>query len=127
MAKHCGSKREPKRRFIAVIEGIPKTHVYPKKKLSGRRNSPLLLIRLSTEKKEGKIMNERELEILAMDLLCAPTPTDDLEDIDFDDAGGEKMEQDFIQGWLREERAYNERIRITEETEEPEQMEERHE
>jgi hypothetical protein len=49
-------------------------------------------------------MNKRELEI--MDLACAPEATDDLEDIEFDD-DDEKAEQDFIEGWIQEERAYN--------------------
>jgi hypothetical protein len=48
--------------------------------------------------------NERELEI--MDLACAPEATDDLEDIEFDD-DDEAAEQDFIEGWIQEERAYN--------------------
>jgi len=52
-------------------------------------------------------MKGREKELLAeeMDLLCAPEATDDLDDIEFeeDDAGAE---QDFIKGWIKEERAY---------------------
>lgn len=49
-------------------------------------------------------MNERVLDI--MDLACAPEATDDLEDIEFDDADDE-AERDFIEGWIQEERAYN--------------------
>jgi hypothetical protein len=50
--------------------------------------------------------NERELEI--MDLVCAPEATDDLADIEFDD--DEAAEQDFIEGWIQEEIAYNAEI-----------------
>jgi hypothetical protein len=50
-------------------------------------------------------MKEREMDI--RELLCAPEATDDLEDIEFDEDGG--AEEDFIRGWLREERAYGER------------------
>jgi hypothetical protein len=49
-------------------------------------------------------MNERELEI--MELLCIPEATDDLEDIEFDDADN-AAERDFIEGWIREEWEYN--------------------
>jgi hypothetical protein len=38
-----------------------------------------------------------------MDLLCAPEPTDEVEDIEFDDDGAE---EDFIRDWLREERIF---------------------
>jgi hypothetical protein len=69
--------------------------------------------------KEEMNMDERVLDI--MDLVCAPEVTDDLKDIEFDDAGDEKIEQDFIEGWLREERAYNERIRVAEEPKETEE------
>ena len=52
-------------------------------------------------------MQERGKELSAeeMDLLCAPEAIDDLDDIEFeeDDAG---VEEDFIQGWIEEERAY---------------------
>jgi hypothetical protein len=57
------------------------------------------------------MMDERESEV--MDLLCAPEATDDLEDIDFDE---DEAEEGFIRGWLREERAYNEKNRVTEES-----------
>jgi hypothetical protein len=53
------------------------------------------------------------------EMICAPESTDDLEDIDFN----EEAERDFIEGWLREEIAYNARIRMAKE---PEEMEERH-
>jgi hypothetical protein len=46
-----------------------------------------------------KAMNEQEPDI--MELLCAPEATDDLEDIEFDE--DEAEEQDFIEGWIREE------------------------
>jgi hypothetical protein len=48
-------------------------------------------------------MNERELETMA--LLCAPAPTDDLKDIEFDDTD-EAAERNFIKSWIQEERAY---------------------
>lgn len=48
-------------------------------------------------------MREREPEIA--ELLCAPEATDDLEDIEFEDAD-EESERDFIEAWIREERAY---------------------
>jgi hypothetical protein len=60
-------------------------------------------------------MNEREPDI--MELLCAPEATDDLEDIEFDDDDAD-AEEEFIRDWLREERAYDERIQTTEELEE---------
>jgi hypothetical protein len=62
--------------------------------------------------------NERELDI--MELMCAPEPTDDLEDIEFDDDFDEAAEQDFIEDWIEEERAYDEddEIQTTEELEE---------
>ena len=46
---------------------------------------------------------EKDLSAEEMDLLCAPEATDGLNNIEFeeDDAGS-----DFIQGWIKEERAY---------------------
>jgi hypothetical protein len=60
-------------------------------------------------------MDERVLDI--MDLVCAPEATDDLKDIEFDDADSEG-ERDFIAGWIREEREYDANIAPTKETEE---------
>jgi len=55
----------------------------------------------------GKVMQKLKKGLSAeeMDLLCAPKATDDMNEIDFeeDDAG---VEEDFIQGWIEEERAY---------------------
>ena len=57
-------------------------------------------------------MQERVKELSAeeMDLLCAPEATDDMNEIEFeeDDAGAKDglTTQDFIQGWIEEERAY---------------------
>jgi hypothetical protein len=76
---------------------------------------------MSEQKLNEQGLNEQELDL--MELLCAPEATDDLEDIEFDDDFDEAAEQDFIEGWLREEHAYNEKIRVTEESEE---MEETH-
>jgi hypothetical protein len=40
------------------------------------------------------------------DILCAPEPTDDIEDIDFDEDFDEEAERKFIEdsvnGWLKE-------------------------
>ena len=57
-------------------------------------------------------MREQGMELSAeeMDLLCAPEATDDLEDIEFEEdyagAEDELTIQDFVQGWVEEERAY---------------------
>jgi hypothetical protein len=56
--------------------------------------------------KEEKTMKEREMDI--RELMCAPEATDDLEDIEFDD-DDVGAEEEFIRGWLREEREYMER------------------
>jgi hypothetical protein len=59
--------------------------------------------------KEELEMAERELEITEiMELLCAPEATDELEDLDFDDADDfdEKAERDFVEDWILEEMKY---------------------
>jgi len=61
-------------------------------------------------------MNEREEKKLSaeevMDLLCAQAPTDDPEDIEFDDdALDAEGEDDFLRGWIREELAWSAEIR----------------
>lgn len=58
-------------------------------------------------------MTERELEIAEiMELLCAPETTDDLEDVEFDDAD-DSAELGFIEGWILEEMEYNASIAQT--------------
>ena len=60
-------------------------------------------------------MHEREKELSAeeRDLFCAPEATDGLGDIEFEEddleAGEELTTQDFIEGWIMEERAYEAR------------------
>jgi hypothetical protein len=53
-----------------------------------------------TEKSGMETMTEEEV----MDLLCVPAPTDELDDIEFeeDDAG---EEAGFVKAWIREEYA----------------------
>jgi hypothetical protein len=51
-------------------------------------------------------MNERELDIVDyvdyMELLYAPETTDDSDDIEFNEDDAD-TEEDFIEGWLKEE------------------------
>jgi hypothetical protein len=55
------------------------------------------------EREEKKLSAEE-----IMDLLCAPEPTDDPEEIDFDDdAFDAETEDDFLRGWIQEEFAWS--------------------